>query len=55
MGYLQDLHVGMREGILEDWTSWKQKDPEKMFWEVGQALFNMSDAYDKEAAAQALP
>ena len=25
-----------------------------MFWEVGQALFNMSDAYDKEAAAQAL-
>ena len=54
MGYLADLHVGMREGILEDWTSWQQKDPEKLFWEVGQALMNMSDAYDKEAAATAL-
>jgi len=54
MEYLQELHVGIREGILEDWTSWKQKDPEKLFWEAGQALMNMSDAYDKEAAAQAL-
>ena len=54
MEYLQELHVGIREGILEDWTSWKQKDPEKLFWEAGQALMNMSDAYDKEAAAQTL-
>ena len=54
MGYLADLHVGMREGILEDWTSWQQKDPEKLFWEVGQAIMAMGDAYDQEAAAQAL-
>ena len=31
-----------------------QKDEVDLFWEVGQALLNMSDAYDKEAAAQKL-
>ena len=54
LSYLQELHVGLREGVLEDWTSWKQKDPVKLFWEAGQALMAMGDAYDKEAAAQAL-
>lgn len=54
LSYLKELHVGIRDGVLEDWTSWKQKDPAKMFWEAGQAIMAMGDAYDKEAAAQAL-
>lgn len=54
MEALQDLGVGLRKGVLEDWTSWEQKDPAEMFWEVGDALMNMSNAYDKESAAQAL-
>lgn len=29
-----------------------RKDPAKMFWEVGNAIMAMGDAYDKEAAAQ---
>ena len=54
MSVLDELHIGMREGVLEDWTSWQQKDPQKLFWEAGQAIMAMGDAYDKEAAAQAL-
>ena len=54
MEVLHNLHVGMREGVLEDWTSWKQKDPQKLFWEAGQAILAMGDAYEQEAAAQAL-
>ena len=54
MEALQELHIGMRKGVLEDWTSWEKKNPEELFWEVGNALMNMSDAFDKESAAQAL-
>ena len=54
LDYLKELKVGLREGNLEDPFSWKTKDPQKMFWDVGQALLAMSDAYDKEAAATAL-
>ena len=54
MEVLSELGIGWREGVLEDWTSWQQKSPEKMFWEAGQAIMAMGDAYDKEAAAQAL-
>ena len=54
MDVLNELHITMREGVLDDWTSWQQKDPQKLFWEAGQAIMAMGDAYDKEAAAQAL-
>ena len=54
MSVLDELGIRMREGVLEDWTSWQQKDPQKLFWEAGQAIMAMGDAYDKEAAAQAL-
>ena len=37
-------------GIME----FVQKDDLQLFWEAGQAIMNMSDAYDKEAAAQKL-
>lgn len=36
------------DGILE----FVRKDPEKLFWEIGDAIMAMGDAYDKEAAAQ---
>ena len=29
-------------------------DPEEMFWAAGQAIMNLGDAFDKEAAAQAV-
>ena len=54
LDYLKELHVGMREGVLEDWASWKQKDPDKMFWEVGQALLNLDDTFKQEAMATTL-
>lgn len=53
---LKELGVSMYEltdtggGILE----FVEKDPEKVFWEAGKAILAMSDAFDKEAAAQAL-
>lgn len=49
---IKELGVGIREGDILDPYSWQTKDPDKMFWEVGQAIMNMGDAYDKEAAAQ---
>ena len=54
MNRLKELGIGMRTGVWTDHTSWRTKDPAEMFWEVGDALRNMSDAYDKEAAAQTL-
>ena len=51
---LNELGLGLRTGILTDWTSWKDKDPTTLFWEAGEALLNMSDAFDKEATAQTL-
>lgn len=53
---LKDLHVSTKtladtgDGILE----FVDKDPAQVFWDIGRALMNMNDAYDKEAAAQAL-
>lgn len=43
---LQDTGGGILEPV--------QKDDVQLFWEAGQALLSMSDAYDKEAAAQKL-
>ena len=53
---LKSLHIRMTElqdtggGILE----YVPKDATKLFWEAGQAILGMSDAFDKEAAAQKL-
>lgn len=53
---LKDLHVSTKtladtgNGILE----FVDKDPAQVFWDIGRALKSTSDAYDKEAAAQAL-
>ena len=52
---LEELRIQYRvlagdEGIGE----YMNKDYVELFWEAGQALMKMSDAYDKEAAAQAL-
>ena len=38
------------DGILE----FVRKDPEKLFWEIGNAIMAMGDAYDQEAAAQSV-
>lgn len=54
MEALQSLHIGMRKGVLEDWTSWENRNPDEMFWEVGNAIMNMKDAFEQESAAQAL-
>ena len=32
----------------------QRKDPADLFWEIGDALMHMGDAYDKEAASQAI-
>ena len=54
--WLKELGVAMYElqdtggGILE----FVPKDADTIFWETGQALMGMSDAFDKEAAATAL-
>ena len=53
---LKSLHIRMTElqdtgdGILE----FVPKDATQLFWEAGQAILGMSDAFDKEAAAQKL-
>ena len=53
---LKDLNVSTKtladtgNGVLE----FVDKDPAQVFWDIGRALMNMNDAYDKEAAAQAL-
>ena len=54
--WMRELGVAMYElqdtggGILE----FVPKDADKIFWETGQALMGMGDAFDKEAAATAL-
>ena len=56
MQALRDLGVSLKtledtgDGILE----FVDKDPEETFFEIGRALMEMGNAYDKEAAAQAL-
>lgn len=55
--YLQQLGVSTKEWQTvsgQSGASLVQKDQVKLFWEVGQALMAMTDAYDKESAAQAL-
>lgn len=43
-------HLAGDEGVGE----YVANDPTEVFWEAGQALLAMGDAFDKEAAAQAL-
>ena len=56
MQALRDLGVSLKtledtgDGILE----FVDKDPQETFFEIGRALMEMGNAYDKEAAAQAL-
>ena len=52
---LEDLRIEYRtlagdEGVGQ----YVNKDSVELFWEAGRALFEMGDAFDKEAAAQAL-
>lgn len=54
MEALQTLGVGLRSGILEDWTSWKQKDPAELFWDAGKAIMALGEAEKQEALAQDL-
>ena len=55
--YLYQLGISTKEWQTvagQSGSTLVDKDQTKLFWEVGQALMAMSDAYDKEAAAQAL-
>jgi hypothetical protein len=57
IGFLMDL--GLAETVAggktdASYTRLVSDDEIDMFWRAGQALMNMSDAYDKEAAASAL-
>ena len=55
--YLSQLGISTKEWQTvagQSGSTLVDKDQTKLFWEVGQALMAMSDAYDKEAAAQAL-
>ena len=53
---LKELKVSVSElqdtgdGIIE----FVRKDPEKLFWDIGNAIMNMGDAFDKESAAQSV-
>ena len=53
---LKELKVTVSElqdtgdGILE----FVRKDPEQLFWDIGNAIMNMGSAFDKESAAQSL-
>ena len=55
LNYMEQLGISVRElsgdeGVGEFIT----RDQTELFWEAGKALMNMSDAYDKEAAATAM-
>lgn len=54
MNALKDLGIGLREGNILDPYSWKTKDPTTLFWEAGQAVMALGDAYEQEEKAQAL-
>ena len=58
IGYLKELGVSAYEMYgspkYGDQVRGKARDTLEVFWETGQALMAMGDAYDKEAAAQAL-
>lgn len=52
--YIKDLGVAIASVTGESMDIVQRKDPADLFWEIGDALMHMSDAYDKEAAAQAI-
>jgi len=54
MQVLEELGLAMRGGKDGDTLQLITTDQEELFWKAGKALMNMSDAYDKEAAAQAM-
>ena len=54
MQVLEELGLAMRGGKDGDTLQLITTDQEELFWRAGKALMNMSDAYDKEAAAQAM-
>lgn len=58
IGYLEELGVSAYEMYgspkYGDQVMGKARDTLEVFWETGQALMAMGDAYDQEAAAQAL-
>lgn len=56
MDYLAELGVSTREVIGGKYgeVAGPMRDTMEVFWEAGEAILAMSDAYDKEAAAQAL-
>ena len=53
---LKELKVSVSElqdtgdGIIE----FVRKSPEQLFWDIGNAIMNMGDAFDKESAAQSV-
>ena len=51
---LNELHIALSTVTGEDMDILQRRDPSEVFFEAGKALLEMSDAYDKEAAAQAL-
>ena len=52
---LKDLNINRRKLLGDEGVGeYETKDSVELFWEAGRALFEMSDAFDKEAAAQAL-
>ena len=53
--YLKDLNLlRTGQGKYGEQEVLITEDVNELFWETGRALMNMSNAYDKEAAAQAL-
>ena len=53
--YLKDLNLlRTGQGKYGEQEVLITEDVNELFWETGRALMNMTDAYDKEAAAQAL-
>ena len=56
MEYLQDLGLAYEylDKYGENHTALVTQDDVALFWQAGQALMEMGNAYDKEAAAQAL-
>lgn len=57
MQTLQELGVSVKSWATvegESGSALVTKDSLELFWEAGQAIMAMGDAYDKEAAAQAL-
>ena len=54
MNALRDLNLLVSTGKYETMEYLVSDNPAELFWEAGEALLALSDAYDKEAAAQAL-